>query len=456
MPLTIPENGKHRIVIIGAGFAGLEMAKSLAGKAGIQVVLLDLHNYHTFQPLLYQVATAGLQPDSIAYPLRRIFRGKTNVHVRMTQVQQVDPVNRMIETTQGTLRYDDLVIATGSKPKFFGSFVGIQDQLMTLKTLPNALDLRSMVNQQFEKALERTDPEWRMRCLSVGIVGGGPTGVELAGALAEMRRFVLPQDYPDMDFSLMQIVLYEAAPKLLGAMSAQASEKAERYLQKLGVDLRLANPVKDYEDGSLIDSTGHRLATDTVIWTAGVEGAPVLGLPSQSIDRGNRLEVNTLHQIKGTEHLYALGDVAAMESEQYPKGHPMLAPVAQQQAKNLAENFLRVKAGKEPQPFTYNDQGSMATVGRNKAVVDFPKLKFQGAVAWFIWMFVHVYSLIGFKNRLVALLDWSFSYFTYDRSLSLIIRPFRKPEWSRKTKEVESTSVENTALKNELTKEKVG
>ncbi len=428
MPFTLPENGKRRVVIVGAGFAGLGIAKDLAGVPGIQVVLLDRHNYHTFQPLLYQVATAGLQPDSIAYPLRRIFRGKTNVHVRLAQVHSVDAEARLLHTDQGPLPYHDLVIATGSRPRFFGAFASIPNQLMTLKTLPGALDLRSTINQQFEKALERPDLEWRMKCLSIGIVGGGPTGVELAGALAEMRRFVLPKDYPDMDFSLMHIVLYEASPSLLGAMSANASEKARVYLHQLGVDLRLGVPVENYENGFLMGADGSTLHTDTVIWTAGVEGAPLDGLVPEHLGPGNRIQVDAHHQAIGVEHVFALGDVALMRTERFPNGHPMLAPVAQQQAQNLAANLIRSMKNVAPKPFRYKDKGSMATIGRNKAVVDLPGFQMQGALAWFIWMFVHVYSLIGFKNRLVALLDWSFSYFTYDRSLSLIIRPFRKPE----------------------------
>jgi NADH dehydrogenase len=284
-----------------------------------------------------------------------------------------------------------------------------------------------MINQQFEKALESPDLEWRMKCLSIAIVGGGPTGVELAGALAEMRRFVLPKDYPDVDFSLMHLVLYEAAPRLLGSMSEKASEKARLYLEELGVDLRLGIPVKHYEHGFLLGADGSKLHTDTVLWTAGVEGAPIEGLITESLGAGNRIQVDVQHRVLGMDHVYALGDVALMRTDRFPDGHPMLAPVAQQQAKNLAANLIRSTKQLDPKPFRYIDKGSMATIGRNKAVVDLPGLRMQGALAWFIWMFVHVYSLIGFKNRLVALLDWSFSYFTYDRSLSLIIRPFRKP-----------------------------
>ncbi len=366
--LSLPDTADHRVVIVGAGFAGLRLARRLAGKRGFQVVLIDRHNYHTFQPLLYQVATAGLESGSIVYPIRRIFRGDDNVHVRLATV-------------------------TGLRPN--------------------------------EKALEHREEAWRRRSLSIAIVGGGPTGVELAGALAEMRRHVLPKDYPDVDFGRMAIVLYEAAPRLLGGMRQAASDQALAFLRKLGVDVRLDTPVERYADGFIHAADGSSVATDTVIWTAGVEGAPPKGLPAEGVTRARCIAVDDRNRVPGLDGVYALGDLAEMRTDAFPKGHPMLAPVAQQQADRLADNLLRARDGKDTRPFRYRDKGSMATIGRHKAVVDLPGFSFHGALAWFVWMFVHVFSLIGFKNRLVALLDWSFNYVTYDRSLSLIVRPFR-------------------------------
>lgn len=423
--LSLPDTADHRVVIVGAGFAGLRLARRLAGKRGFQVVLIDRHNDHTFQPLLYQVATAGLESGSIVYPIRRIFRGDDNVHVRLARVTGLRPNEKAIDTSEGRLPYDTLVLATGSRPRFFGDFDRVRDRLLTLKTLPNALDLRSWINQQFEKALEHREEAWRRRSLSIAIVGGGPTGVELAGALAEMRRHVLPKDYPDVDFGRMAIVLYEAAPRLLGGMRQAASDQAVAFLRKLGVDVRLSTPVERYADGFIHAADGSSVATDTVIWTAGVEGAPPEGLPAEGVTRARRIAVDDRNRVPGLDGVYALGDLAEMHTDAFPKGHPMLAPVAQQQADRLADNLLRARDGKDTRPFRYRDKGSMATIGRHKAVVDLPGFSFHGAVAWFVWMFVHVFSLIGFKNRLVALLDWSFNYVTYDRSLSLIVRPFR-------------------------------
>lgn len=426
LSLPDPPAGHQRVVVVGAGFGGLRLARKLAGTSGFQVVLVDRHNYHTFQPLLYQVATAGLESGSIVYPIRRTFRGAENVHVRLATVQRVRPEEKVLDTDEGALPYDVLVIATGSKPKFFGDFAEKAEQLLTLKTLPNALDLRSWINQQFERALEHENADWRKRNLSIAIVGGGPTGVELAGALAEMRTHVLPKDYPDVDFSRMAIVLFEAAPRLLGGMSDSAADKAVAFLRKLGVDVRLDTPVQRYEDGILYAGKDgeHQVETESIIWTAGVEGAPVEGL--DGLSKGRRIAVDRFNRVPELDGVYAIGDVAEMQTDDFPKGHPMLAPVAQQQADLLAKNLERLQKSQEPKPFTYKDKGSMATIGRHKAVVDLPQFSFHGALAWFVWMFVHIFSLVGFKNRIVALLDWSFNYFTYDRSLSLIVRPYRR------------------------------
>ena len=420
----IKNSSKKKIVIIGAGFGGLSIAKSFKNKP-IEVLLIDQNNYHNFQPLMYQIATGGLEPYSIAYPVRRIFRDYKNVTFRMAKVKSVDTTKKKIKTTIGLLEYDFLIIATGSKNNFF-NFDAIKKTLLPLKSIPEALNLRSFIFQNLEKSLSKQNKESIEEILNIAIVGGGPAGIELAGALAEMKRHVIPKDFPDLDTSKLSINLYQSSSKLLNAMSDESSKKSLEYLKQLGINVKLNARVTNYDGDVLTIKDGATFKTDTVIWTAGVIGAPISGLPENSIIGGNRISVDKFNSVLHTESIYAIGDVAACISAENPKGLPMLAPVAKQQGKLLAKNILKLINGKEMEPFEYIDRGTMATIGRRKAVVDLPKWKFQGTFAWLVWMFVHIMSLVGFRNKLVAFFDWMANYFTYDRPLGLIIRPHKR------------------------------
>lgn len=413
-----------KIVIIGAGFGGIAMAKSFKNKP-VDVLLIDQHNYHNFQPLMYQVATGGLEPASIAYPVRRIFRSYKNVSFRMAEVLSVSSEEKNLSTTAGSISFDYLIIATGSQNNFF-NFEPVKDKLLTLKSIPDALNLRSFIFQNLEKAMEDNHNEPLDEILNIAIVGGGPAGIELAGALAEMKRYVIPKDFPGLDVSKMSINLYEAAPKLLSVMSDNASTKSELYLKELGVNVFLNAKVNSYDGMTITLADSTTFTTDTVIWTAGVKGAPINGLPKDVIVGGNRISVNEYNQVVGFENVFAIGDVASHLSPVNPKGLPMLAPVAQQQGEQLAKNILRQIANKSLEVFKYKDKGTMATVGRKKAVVDLPKWKFQGTFAWLVWMFIHIFSLVGFRNKFVAFVDWFSNYISYDRPLGLIIRPYKR------------------------------
>jgi len=388
-------------------------------------LLIDQHNYHNFQPLMYQIATGGLEPDSIAYPVRRIFREQKNFSFRMAKVEKVDTEVQSLHTSIGDISYDYLVIATGSTNNFF-NFEPVKNNLLTLKSIPDALNMRSYIYQNLEKALANQTDESIDRLMNVAIVGGGPAGIELAGALSEMKHYVLPKDFPDLDFKKMQIHLYEMAPKLLSAMSEQASEKTLVYLKKLGVKVYLNAKVENYDGEILKIAEGDDFETDTVIWTAGVKAAGIEGIPKDSIIGGGRISVDQYNAVQNTKNVFAIGDVAACITEENPKGLPMLAPVAQQQAKQLTKNLMKLVQNKPMKPFSYFNKGVMATIGRNKAVVDLPGWKFQGTFAWLVWMFIHIMSLVGFRNKVGAFLDWMSNYFTYDKPLGLIIRPYKR------------------------------
>ena len=418
--MNVPESNLPRIVIIGGGFGGLMLAKSLKNKP-FQVVLIDRHNYHTFQPLLYQVATAGLEPDSIAHPLRTVFTDYKNVFFRMAEVQSVSPDTNQLETSIGTIDFDQLVIATGSKTNFFG-LESIKQLSMPMKSIPEALNLRSLMLQNFEAALLTDDLKKREALMNYVIVGAGPTGVELAGALAELKRHVLPNDYPDLDIRRMSIHLVEAADRVLATMSEVSSKKASQYLEKLGVQVWTNTFVQDY-DGATVTTNNKPLPGSTLIWAAGVTGALPGGLTAEQV-KGGRISVDPFNKVLGSENIFAIGDVAVMSSEENPKGHPMLAQVAMQQGTLLGKNILRWAKGKQAVPFKYKDLGSMATVGRNLAVVDLPHLKVQGFLGWAIWMGVHLVSLVGFRNKVVTLFNWIWNYLKYDRGVRLIIRPY--------------------------------
>ncbi len=422
--MNIPETESPRVAIIGGGFAGINLAKSLANKP-VQVVLIDKHNYHTFQPLLYQVSSAGLEPDSIAYPIRKIIKKHKSSFYRLATVEHIDPESQTIKTSIGDLTYDYLVIATGTKTNFFGNST-VEKYSMPMKKVPQALDIRSLILQNFEKAAITTDKTERQALLNFIVVGGGPTGVELSGAIAEIKNHILPRDYHDLNASDMNIHIIEGNDRLLAAMSAHASKKAQEFLEKLGVIVHCNTFVSNY-DGHLVNTNSDlELKTQTLIWAAGVTGDHIQGLSSESLnEKVNRYKVNRYNQVLGHDHIFALGDIAQMSTEAFPHGHPQVAQPAIQQGKLLGKNILRLVQGKEMKPFVYNDKGSMATIGRNKAVVDLANFEFSGFFAWFIWMFIHLMAMVGFRNRVIVFFNWAYSYANFDKAARLIIRPFR-------------------------------
>ncbi len=408
-PIPLSPSPFPRVVILGGGFAGINLIKKLS-KERVQLVLFDRNNYHTFQPLLYQVATAGLEPDSIADPLRKQLEPVKNFYFRMAEVYSVHPEDNMIKTEIGTLTYDYLIVATGTKTNYFGND-SIMQNAFPLKQIPQALDLRSHLLQNFEAAnISRDEKELKSR-MTIVVVGGGPTGVEVSGAIGELKKNVLPNDYPELEFDDMQIILLEGLDRLLSGMSEYASKKSLEYLKKFDVDVRLNTMVKSYDGLDVILDNGDVIKSHTLIWAAGVQGNLPDGLSEESMMKG-RLIVNTYGQVKGYENVYAIGDIANMISDEYPRGHPQVAQVAIQQGRHLAKNFKNML------------KGSMATIGRNKAVVDIGKLKFGGFIAWVIWMFIHLVSLVGFRNKIIVLSNWIWNYFTYDKGTRLIIRRF--------------------------------
>lgn len=423
--MNIPKSSFPRVVIIGGGFAGVALAKKLSKKE-LQVVLLDKHNYHNFQPLLYQVSTGGLEPDSIAYPIRKILKDFPNFYFRLADVSEVNTEKNKVISNIGELKFDYLVIASGSKTNFFGN-ESIEANSMEMKTIPQSLNLRSLILENFEDALLTSNLHERNALMNFVIVGAGPTGVELAGALAEIKKGILPKDYPDLDTRTVQINLVQAGDRILKEMSEKASQKAEDFLEKLGVQIWKNVRVTGYDGNVVTTNSDLTFETETVIWAAGVKGAAIKGIDGETlITRSNRIEVNQFNQVKGYNNIFAIGDVAQMTTDKTPHGHPMMAQPAIQQGKQLGENLLRLIENKPLKPFKYRDKGSMATVGRNKAVVDLPKFKFQGVFAWFVWMFVHLFFLIGFRNRVVVFINWVYNYVRFDREARLIIRPYKK------------------------------
>jgi NADH dehydrogenase len=424
MEQHFPKGNKPRIVIVGGGFGGIELAKNLRNK-DVEVMMLDKHNYHTFQPLLYQVASGGLEADSIAFPLRKIFKGQKNLTFRVTKVKNVRSAENSIETSIGTFEYDYLVLATGTTSNFFGN-VEIEKNAMPMKSIPEALNLRSLILQNLEAAQIATDPLERAGLLNFVVVGGGPTGVETAGALAELKKHVLKSDYPELNVDDVNIYLIEGSPELLGAMSVQAQRKSADFLHELGVTIMNNARVQSYDGNALSLADGQKIPSATVIWSAGVKGVVLDGLNTEVIVRGDRLKVNEINLVDGYTNIFAIGDVAAMITEEFPNGHPGVAPAAIQQGTLLAKNLVSIIEKRPTAPFKYFDKGTMATVGRNRAVVDLHKIRFQGVFAWFTWMFVHLMTLVGFRNKLVVFVNWVWSYFSYDRGTRLIIRPFFK------------------------------
>ncbi|MFM9986195.1 MAG: NAD(P)/FAD-dependent oxidoreductase [Flavobacteriales bacterium] len=421
--MNIPSTDAQRVVIIGGGFGGLQLAKKLRNK-NFQVVLLDKHNYHAFQPLFYQVATAGLEPGSIAYPFRKIFNSYLNYFFRMAEVKRIDYLNKKVETNIGQIDFDYLVIATGATTNFFG-MKNIEKLAMPMKTVAEALDIRSLMLQNLEEALLTNDVTDKDSLMGIVIVGGGPTGVELAGALAELKKDILPKDYPDLDMRVMDIHLIDSNARILKEFSEESSTKAHRTLTEMGVDIRLNERVIDYDGKTIFCKSEEQLPASMVIWAAGVKANIPPGLPLEITSSG-RIAVNAFNQVIGMTHVFAIGDVAAMMDENNPRGHAMVAQPAMQQGLLLSKNLVHLRNGEELTPFEYKNLGSMATIGRNKAVTEFARFKMFGWFAWVAWLLVHVYQLVGFRNKIVVLLSWAQNYIRHARDLRLIIRPFKR------------------------------
>jgi NADH dehydrogenase len=424
MMANLPDNGQKRVVIVGAGFGGLKLARYLTNKP-FQVVLIDKNNYHSFQPLFYQVATAGIEPSAISFPLRKIFQGCRNIHVRMAKVRRILPDKNEIETSIGNLRYDYLVLAMGAGNNFFGN-TALSKYAFPMKSVGESLGLRNTILNNFEKALNHPDPEIQERLMNIVVVGGGPTGVEISGALAEMKRYVLPKDYPELDFSRMRIFLVESGSRVLRGMSERSSARSLVYLERLGVTVMLGNLVKDFDGETVWLDNDRKLAAHTLIWAAGIKANFIDGMDCELVARGNRTKVDSFNRAEGTDNIFVIGDAAYMTEKNYPNGHPQVAQVAIQQARTLSRNLQHLQKGKPLKAFRYRDFGTLATVGRNRAVVDLAVVRFQGLLAWFFWMFIHLMAIVGVKNRLLIFINWAYYYFTYDQSLRLIIKPKMK------------------------------
>jgi NADH:ubiquinone reductase (H+-translocating) len=414
------DDGKPRIVVIGGGFGGLEVVKGMKG-FNAQTVLIDRYNHHCFQPLLYQVATSGLETNSIVFPFRKRFWKQEDFFFRLAEVTRVVPADNHIETSIGSIWYDYLVIANGATTNFYG-MKDVAEKALPMKTIIDSIKLRNIIIRNFENALLAEDLETMNSLIDFVIVGGGPTGVELAGALSELKNHVFPKDYPELEIAHMDIHLIEATPRLLNGMSDKAGEKALEYLRKMSVQVHLNMAVESYDGQVVRFKNGEQLRSRTLIWAAGVTGHPIAGIPAEALGKGSRMLVNEFNLVRGHDNIFAIGDAALMEGDPaFPKGHPQMAPPAMHQGRLVAKNIQRMIAKKTLIPFRYKDQGSMATVGRNRAVVDLKAFKTQGILAWFIWMFVHLISIIGFRNKFFVMVSWLWSYFSYDKSNRIII-----------------------------------
>ena len=423
MRANIKRNEQRRVVVVG-GLGGLKLVSSLRD-TDFQVVLVDKNNYNQFPPLIYQVASAGLEPSNISFPFRRLFQGWKNFFFRMAEVQHIDTEEKAIKTSIGTIHYDDLVLAAGATTNFFGN-KNIEASALPMKSVSESMRLRNTILQNLERA-ETEDNEARKQALmNIAIVGGGPSGVEIAGVLAEMKQTILPRDYPDLDTSCMHIYLINATPRLLGAMSERSSREAEKALKELGVKVMTNCMVTDYVDKELVLKDGQRISAETVIWVSGIKANNIDGIPTESIGHAGRILVDRFNRVKGLKDVYAIGDQCIVEGDEaYPYGHPQLAQVAIQQAKTLAKNLIRQEKGETEQPFSYHNLGTMATIGRKKAVVEIGKLKFGGFFAWLLWLIVHLRSILGVKNKTIVFLNWMWSYMNYKQSLRLILKAKR-------------------------------
>ena len=416
--------GKERIVILGAGFGGFTLAKKLA-KSNFDVTLIDRHNFHQFQPLFYQVAMAGLEPSSIVFPLRKAFQHADNVTIRVAEIEGINPDTKIVQTENESIRYDHLVVATGAVTNYFNNQKFIENTY-SLKTVSDALAIRNDIFDDFEQALTTKDYDTRQPLIDIAIVGGGPTGVELAGALAELKEYILPKDYKELDAAEVDIYLIQGGSSLLIGMSDEASENALKFLEKLNVKVMLNTRVVDIEDGVIKTKDGQSIVAKKVIWAAGITCDKLEGIPKTCISGRNQIKVNKQLQVEGLKDVYAIGDAAFLQTDAMEYGHPQVAQVAIQMAKFLAKKFKKNTTSS----FAYKDKGSMATIGRNKAVADLPWMKTSGFLAWVLWLLVHLASLIGFKNKLFVLINWMWNYLTYDQSLRLIIKPAKKTKIS--------------------------
>jgi NADH dehydrogenase len=409
---------RKKIIVVGAGFAGLHFVQNIDPKF-FEVLLIDKLNHHQFQPLFYQVATSQIEPSSISFPIRHIFKNKENVRIRLAELLGIEADKNKIKTTIGEFDYDYLVIGLGCKTNFFGN-KEIAENAFSLKTTYEAIQIRNHILQTFERILS-ADEEEKEALLNLVIVGAGPTGIELAGAFAEIKKGILPKDYPRIDFSKFNIHLVEGSKFTLLNMSDNAREASREYIQKMGVQLHTETFVKNYDGEILSLSTNEIIKTKTVIWAAGVTANTVEGLPQEVMMPGNRIKVNRINQIENFENIFAIGDIASMATPLYPKGHPQVANVAINQGLNLAKNIKNLLLGKATKDYEYKDLGSMATVGRNKAVVDLPHIKLRGYVAWLIWMFLHLMLILSVRNKIIIFINWAWAYLSKDTSLRLIL-----------------------------------
>ncbi|MGG7037103.1 MAG: NAD(P)/FAD-dependent oxidoreductase [Flavobacterium sp.] len=416
-------NKRKKVIVIGGGFAGIQLTEKL-DESLFDILLIDKLNHHQFQPLFYQVATSQIEPSSISFPLRNIFKKKNNVQIRLAEVLSVDINTNKIATDIGEFEYDYLVVAIGCKTNFFGN-TNISKHSFTLKSTYEAIAIRNHIIQNFENIISANDEE-KESLLNLVIVGAGPTGVELAGSFAEIKNHVLSKDYKGIDFSKFKILLIEGSKYTLNNMSDKSKMTSKAYLQEMGVQIYNETIVKDYDGLSLTLNTGEVIKTKTVIWTAGVIGNKIAGFSEGSYTAGNRLKVNRINKVLESDNIFALGDIASMETPKYPKGHPQLANVAINQAKLLAKNLKLIEENKKPIDFEYKDLGSMATIGTNKAVVDLPFIHFKGYFAWLFWMFLHLMLILSVKNKLIIFINWAWAYATKDTSLRLILSP-QKP-----------------------------
>ena len=423
MSINIHRNQKKRVVIVGGGLGGLRLAEDLYG-SGMQVVLIDKNNFHQFPPLIYQIASAGIDPSSISFPFRQIFRKRKDFYFRMAEARMVDTEKKILQTSIGKIDYDYLVLAAGATTNFFGN-KNIEEWAIPMKTVPEAMGLRNALLSNFERALTCATEEERQELLNVVIVGGGATGVEIAGALSEMKRYVIPYDYPDMDSSLMHIYLIEAGDRLLAGLSQDSSKKAYDFLKSMGVDIQFGKMVTDYRDHKVIMKDGTEIPTRTFIWVSGIRANAMPGISDDHLGRGFRFKVDQFNRIPGLDDVFAIGDQCLQTTDPaYPNGHPQVAQVAIQQAKNLAKNIKRINEGHSDDnsltSFKYNNLGSMATIGRNKAVVEIGKFHSQGFIAWILWLVVHLRSILGVKNKMMVLLNWLWKYVSYNDSIRMI------------------------------------